>query len=177
MEYGLLLYENGSKYTIENNKDFTETFYPKIVNEIDLICSKTNILFEKDKYYCDYPSHGGLWIEEKKIMLSLAANLRISPKRAHIVVKSVNSDLREHLRIIYHHLGVDILPLGWSKEKASDHFNKKVNTNGGITKWYVFGDNISDEEMCKPLRHFEYINTRTGASETTKKMLKLIFHL
>jgi hydroxymethylpyrimidine pyrophosphatase-like HAD family hydrolase len=171
MEYGLLLRQKGLESITITQNDFRNIYYPKIINEIEKICLDQEIYFERDHNYCDNPAHGGLWIEEKKIMLSLGANTHISPDQVHNLIMQISFNLRNKVRIINHHLGGDILPLGWSKANATENFIEQVKLFGEIKKWYVFGDNKSDEEMCKPLKNFEFINTKFGASEVTKQKL------
>jgi HAD superfamily hydrolase (TIGR01484 family) len=171
MEYGLLLHYRGTESITLTQNDFRNIYYPKLIDEIEKICLDREIYFERDTNYCDNPAHGGLWIEEKKVMLSLGANIRISPKKIHNLIMDISRELKDKVRIINHHLGVDILPLGWSKANAAENFIEQIKFFGEIKKWFIFGDNTSDEEMCKPLENFDFINTKFGASVKTKEKL------
>ena len=174
MEYGLVFLQNNPEKLVIQEKNFRNQYYSKILGQIDEICKKLSILFEKEKVYCDYPSHGSLWVEDKKVMLSIASNTKISTKLVHKIITKLDEHLKTHVRIIYHHLGVDILPIGWSKAKAAVHVNNLIKNKETINKWYVFGDNVSDKEMCQPFDQVKFINTKTGASKKTIKELKNI---
>ncbi|OLS21538.1 MAG: hypothetical protein HeimC3_35220 [Candidatus Heimdallarchaeota archaeon LC_3] len=174
MEYGLVFLQNEPEKLIIQENDFRTEYYPEFLNQIEEICRNQDILFEKEKVHCDYPSHGSLWIEDKNVMMSIASNTKISTFKVHEIINKIDKQLKEHVRIIFHHLGADILPVGWSKAKAAEYFNNQVKNKENINKWYVFGDNISDKEMCKPFDDVSFINTKIGASKKTIEELEKI---
>lgn len=138
---------------------------------INLLAHETNhcgIYFEPDRWYDDYPDHGSLWVEDKHIQLSIAANSNITPNKVHDLVQSAWED-EDKGRILYHHLGVDVLPHNWSKSKATTHFINNLEEDE--YEWYVFGDNASDREMQHGLSSSTFISTAEHASTTVRSIL------
>ncbi len=172
MEYGLVyLYQN--KLTItDKGLVFREKIYPHLLSYIEEESKKLGYYFEQ-KTYCNFPAHGSLWIEKKYTMLSIASNRDIEPMQVHLMIEKLPLALKNQVRIVKHHLGIDILPKGTSKSDAVQTF-LKFNLSQNIDTWYVFGDNPSDKEMTNPLSKWRYFDTKENASEDTKKFLTSI---
>lgn len=169
LEYGLVSYNNNELIVSSSGKAFRRKFFDMFLNKIESKAKELKIYFEKSKFYVDYPKHGSIWVEKKNCMISIIANEKISTAKVHELVEgAIKSDLNE-IRFIKHHLGCDILPKGWSKEQGA--INVRDLTKDRIDKWYVFGDNESDKEMCKPFSNVEYIDTKFGASKKTISVL------
>ena len=174
LEYGLVYWWHKEFTFTPEGTYFRKNFVPSIFAMIAHIYCSIGILFNPNKVWCDYPDHGSLWIEDKVAMLSIAANKNISAEEVHTIVKELPSYVKDSVRIIYHHLGVDILPSGWSKSKAAYKCKELLTDDSNNNFWYVFGDNVSDKEMCLPFENTEFIDTTMYASETTKNWIKKI---
>ncbi len=173
MEYGLTSLKNGAFKVSKKAKSFRDEFFSPILSSIKQNCQEKNIIFEL-KPYIDYPEHGSLWLEDKKVMISIASNASISTETVQDMVIKSCQDYLDNIRIVKHHLGCDILPKGWSKEQAAIEAYQLLDPEKKIDQWYVFGDNESDKEMCRPFRKATFIDAKIGASETTKDSLKKI---
>ena len=170
-EYGLASFISNKLKVSKKAKEFRDEFFFPIMSSIKQICQEKNLFFEM-KAFVDYPDHGSLWLEEKKGMISIASNTLISPEQVHDIIGKAVTEYSNEIRIINHHLGCDILPKGWSKEQAAIKSYKLLDSEKKVDKWYVFGDNESDKEMCKPFPNVTFIDTKLGASEVTIKYLK-----
>ena len=171
MEYGLTSYFN-DKLTISSEAViFRNAFSTKIISAIQKKCQQDNVFFDSLPYI-DYPDHGSLWLEEKNGMISIVSNRKISAEEVQNIVVDSTKGFTNNFRIVKHHLGCDILPKGWSKEIAAEKSYNLLDPDKNIQKWFVFGDNESDREMCNPLPNVEFIDTKDGASETTLRNLK-----
>ena len=173
MEYGLTSVIDNKLNISDFAGSFRKQFFRSILSAIQVTCDKKNIFFNQSPYV-DYPSHKSLWLEEKNVMISIASNTNITPEQVQrIVIESVQ-DFSNEIRIVKHHLGCDILPKGWSKERAAVESYLLLDPDKKIHQWYVFGDNESDKEMCKPFSNVLFVDTKIGASETTKQFLQNI---
>lgn len=170
MEYGLVyLHDNKLKITTAGQK-FRSEIYLNIINHVTRQAKEFGIFFEPEIVYTDYPDHGSMWVENKYSMLSLASNFNINPIEVQKTVEGLPKTILNKVRIINHHLGVDILPAGASKANAVKKFQTFEITKE-VNRWYVFGDNPSDREMIIPLRNAAFIDTKLEASEKTKRFL------
>ena len=171
MEYGLTSYVNGSFNVTQKAKNFRDEFFFPIISSIKQICVENNVFFELTPYI-DYPSHGSLWLELKHGMISIISNKLVSTELVHKMLEIAINEYSDNVRILKHHLGFDILPKGWSKEKAAIEAYRILDPLQDIQIWYIFGDNESDREMCKPFNNSVFVDTKIGASETTIRYLK-----
>jgi hydroxymethylpyrimidine pyrophosphatase-like HAD family hydrolase len=89
----------------------------------------------------------------------------------HQLAAEAWSEYHEHVRVLNHHLGVDVIPSGWSKANATQNFLSYNQIRQEEYSWYVFGDNQSDREMCQGLDHVSFIDTKQHASTIVKKTL------
>lgn len=176
LEYGLVYWWCKDLNFVSEGIYFRKNLIPAIIANIATIVNAKDILFYPDKVWCDYPDHGSLWIEDKDAMLSIAANKNISTEEVHTIVRELSSAIKADVRIIYHHLGVDILPIGWSKSKAAYKCKELLDYENKVDLWYVFGDNTSDKEMCIPFDKVLFIDTKVGASKTTIKWIQKILN-
>lgn len=97
-------------------------------------------------------------VGNKLVQLSIASNSNFSPARVHEICENAWYSFKNQVRILYHHLGVDFIPLNWSKAKATEHFIKGLAEGKFI--WLVFGDNESDLEMTKNLKNVKFFSTK-----------------
>ena len=174
LEYGLVSYHNNNITILNDGEDFKNKYHASILNNIRNHSNKKQLIFDLTKYI-DYPDHGSLWIEDKISMISIAANKNISVSQCHSIVEKAIEPLKSEINFFKHHLGCDILPLGWTKEMAAKHAQEIIDPKNNTDLWLVFGDNESDREMCKPLANVIFIDTKNGASEKTKQELKHYF--
>ena len=173
MEYGLtsLIY---NKVTISDSAiSFRNEYFDLILSSIQQTCQIEGVFFEPTPFV-DYPDHGSLWLEKKDGMISIASNKLISPRKVHQIVNKSIIDILDNLRIVNHHLGCDILPKGFGKEQAAIKSFQLLDPHKKVRHWYIFGDNESDKEMCNPFKQSTFIDTKIGASESTRKHLKSI---
>lgn len=170
MEYGLTSYVNGSFHISQNAKDFRDEFFFPIMSSIKQTCLENDIFFELTPYI-DYPVHGSLWLELKHGMISIISNKLVSTEQVHILLEQAMDEYTNDVRLLKHHLGFDIIPKGWGKEKAASEAFKILDPQQKIQNWFIFGDNESDREMCNPFLESTFVDTKIGASETTSKFL------
>jgi hydroxymethylpyrimidine pyrophosphatase-like HAD family hydrolase len=175
IEFGLAYLEDDKVIIQEQASDFL-SIREKLILLLAHTCVTSNIFFEPRVWYDDYPAHGSLWVEQKHIQLSIAANEHVSVNQVHRLTAKAWNAWTDKVRIINHHLGVDVIPKGWSKVKAVEHFLQAYSEEQ--FQWYVFGDNPSDEEMATGLTNFTFVSTKEGASYKVKDILtrlKVIF--
>ena len=171
MEYGLTSLLNGKLRISKKARSFRDEFFFSILSSIKQTCANENIHFDIVPYV-DYPDHGSLWVEKKEGMISIGFNKLVSVKKVQQIVEESVDSYKDDIRVIKHHLGCDILPKGWGKEQAAIESLKLLDPEKQVEQWYVFGDNESDKEMCKPFSNVTFIDTKIGASETTLKYLQ-----
>lgn len=171
MEYGLTSYVQGKLQVSKKAKEFRDEFFFAIMSSIKQTCQEHEIFFEL-KPSVDYPSHGSLFLEQKNGMISILSNTNISTETVHNLVELSVQDFKDDIRILKHHLGIDILPKGWGKEQAAIQAYFLLDPKKEIHDWFVFGDNESDREMCKPLSIATFVDTKIGASEKTISYIK-----
>lgn len=168
IEFGLVLLH---RCTLEFQQSGTD-FLPIRDRYIDLLKQEAedeNIYFETDRWYDDYPSHGSIWVEQKHIQLSIAANSDVSTEQLHDLVRSAWKE-KNSARVLFHHLGVDVIPKQWSKARATEHFIRDLEEEQ--YDWYVFGDNESDREMVKGLSSVTFVSTTKTASTQVRSTLQ-----
>lgn len=173
MEYGLTSLINNQLTISKKAKNFRDEVFFPILSTVKQISKEKGFLFEITPYIY-YPAHGSLWLEEKNVMISIVSNSAISLDQVHKIVTEAVEDYIDEIRLINHHLGCDILPKGWSKEQAAIEAYQILDPNKNIEKWFIFGDNESDKEMCRPFSQFTFIDTKINASETTKNFLNML---
>lgn len=168
IEFGLAMINGPDVKLQQQGSDFL----PQRLQLIQLLaetCEKEDIYFEQEKWYNDYPDHGSLWVEQKHIQLSIAENVNLSAKRLHELCDKAWVD-QNQVRILHHHLGIDVIPYGWSKARATSHFTQDLDESA--YSWYVFGDNESDREMIEGLTNASFISTTETASHQVRKTLE-----
>lgn len=171
MEYGLTSLFNKKLKVSKKARNFRDEFFFPILSSIKYTCDNENILFEITPFV-DYPDHGSLWLEKKDGMISIGFNKLVSVAKVQEIVDDSVTTFTDDIRVVKHHLGCDILPKGWSKEQAAIKALNLLDPDKKIQQWYVFGDNESDKEMCKPFENVTFVDTKIGASETTLKYLQ-----
>jgi HAD superfamily hydrolase (TIGR01484 family) len=170
IEFGLVRLHNGQPQVVEEASGLLD-LHDELIEKLSQVATDEEIYFEPDKAYNDFPAHGSMWLENKHIQISIASHEKVSHKTVHRLAAQSWSQFRS-IRILNHHLGVDVIPKGWSKAKATQHFISHNNLNETDYKWYVFGDNSSDREMCDGLSKVEFIDTKTHASSTVRAHLE-----
>ncbi|MHA2504044.1 MAG: HAD hydrolase family protein [Candidatus Kariarchaeaceae archaeon] len=140
-----------------------------LIQSLAEVCDRETVYFEPDTWYHDYPSHGSLWVERKHIQLSIAENTNVPTTKVHDLCDLAWNN-QDSVRILKHHLGIDVIPQGWSKAQATSHFTQGLNQ--ADYSWYVFGDNSSDREMMEGLDTVTFISTREEASKTVRATLE-----
>lgn len=160
MEFGLVC-RTGDKLVFNNDGESFLAIRTQIIQDLAKVCNDEDVYLEPQIMYDDYPDHGSLWVENKFVMLSIAANSQVTVPQVHqLTGRAVNG--RNDIRLLNHHLGVDILPAGWSKMEATRDFIQGLNEEE--YQWHVFGDNVSDQEMTHGLSRHSFVNTKEGAS-------------
>lgn len=176
MEYGLVCYENRRPKVMPEGITFRNQFRPLFIDHLNQEARKQGIPFDPHEEFVDYPAHGQMWIEKKHAMLSIIANSNCSPER----IKELSTTAWSKLQggdIHHHALGPDVLPEGWSKRKAAEAFLQSMHEAGiEPEKWMVFGDSEGDKLMCLALSNAEFVDTRHGASEAVKEVLRNVLN-
>ncbi|MHA2250943.1 MAG: HAD-IIB family hydrolase [Candidatus Kariarchaeaceae archaeon] len=175
IEHGLAYLNNQNPVIHDEGKTFLSV-RERLVALLAQITEEEGILFESDTMYDDYPSHGSLWFENKFVQLSIAGNENVSPELVHQLTDKAWDDYKNKVRILQHHLGVDVIPLNWSKSKAVEHFIENFSEDS--YHWIVFGDNISDKEMGNVLTFWEFVSTSDNNSlDVGRKLLELGYNV
>ncbi|MHA1168691.1 MAG: hypothetical protein ACTSRU_12765 [Candidatus Hodarchaeales archaeon] len=174
MEYGWLWFWKGKLNIMDNTfRDDMNPFFDKLKES----ASEQGIGYCSEKV-SKSPDTGYMWNEDKKVMISIAANTLVPAKKVHEVIKAVLVTLKDipPYRLVPHHLGIDILPRDSSKKNAALHAREILDKNKLVKKWFIFGDSESDTEMVKAFdpafENAEFINTREKASLTVKRLLR-----
>ena len=171
IEFGLAYLEEGKVIIQEEICDFM-SLREALIEELARTSWENDVYFEPETWYNDYPDHGSLWVEKKHIQLSIAANTSISVEKVHSLTDEAWKDWADKVRIINHHLGVDVIPKMWSKTKATQHFIQSRPEDQ--YHWFVFGDNPSDIEMTIGLTNSTFVSTKERASiEVLETLTKL----
>jgi len=168
IEFGLAWIDNGEIRFQEQGTAFQQV-RQQFIDLLEDYTSRQDIYFEPQTWYHDFPDHGSLWVEEKHIQLSIAANRQVPTSQVHQIARQAWQGFEQDARILYHHLGVDVIPANWSKAEATRHFTRQLAE--ADYHWYVFGDNTSDQEMLQGLTHAEFISTTKQASTTVWEFL------
>ncbi|MFX0096012.1 MAG: hypothetical protein ACFFBD_30010 [Candidatus Hodarchaeota archaeon] len=171
LEFGLVNWLNGKIKVLETAKPFIKV-KKRLLAALHHYCIDHNIFFEPDQSYDDYPDHGGMWLENKIIQLSIASGKNITPVKVHDITLAAWKQFSTLGRFLPHHLGIDVIPRGWSKAKATEHFILTLNRNESDYQWYVLGDNESDREMTSGLTQVTFINTQKAASRMVWELLE-----
>ncbi|MHA2298033.1 MAG: hypothetical protein ACXADA_18540 [Candidatus Hodarchaeales archaeon] len=172
MEYGWLWWRKG-KLKIERN-DFREKMKP-FFQELEKTTIELGLVYHSQPC-SSTPDNGGMWNEDKKVMISIASNYLVSADQVQSVTKKVlnNLEVPPH-REVTHHLGMDLLPEGSTKKKAALKARKLIDSDYIVNEWYIFGDSSSDEEMIDAFdqaeNRVEFVNTSEKASENVKRIL------
>ncbi len=171
IEFGLAKINNDNVIVNDKSLLFLELRI-KLIELLADLCKKEGVYFEPETWYSDYPDHGSLWVEDKHIQLSIAENIKVPTTEVHRLCNKAWQPIKDKVRILYHHLGIDVIPLSWSKKMATAHFVQDLNEEKYT--WYVFGDNESDKEMIQGLTTTQFVSTRDGASSVVWKTLEEI---
>jgi len=169
LEFGLVYMRHGQILIQHDAEEFLR-IRSQLIQALSHTCEQENIYFESEKTYHDYPDHDSLWIETKHVQLSIAANTGISPDKVHQLCQTSWSKFQDQVRILYHHLGVDVIPRNWSKKEATRHFIADLDQSQ--FQWVVFGDNESDQEMMEGLDQVEFVSTKDEASTKVRAFLQ-----
>ncbi|MFX0197321.1 MAG: HAD-IIB family hydrolase [Candidatus Hodarchaeota archaeon] len=173
IEFGLVRWINGEIKVLKPAKHFTD-LSKTLIDALAQYCVKYNIYFEPDMKYDDYPEHGWMWIENKLIQLSIAAGKNITPSRLHEITLSAWKDFSSLARFLPHRFGINVIPLGWSKTKATEHFVSTLGCDESNYQWFVLGDDESDREISKGLTYVNFVNTQKKASKEVWALLKAL---
>jgi HAD superfamily hydrolase (TIGR01484 family) len=141
----------------------------ELIRALDTYIQEQDIYFEADVVYNDYPPHGSLWIENKHVQISLASNTKVTPSEVQELTANALAEYQEQIRILNHHLGVDVIPQDWSKAMATHQFIERIDQSQ--FEWWVFGDNESDREMMIGLDHTQFFSTQNHASDDVRSIL------
>jgi len=171
VEFGLVKWVNGKVKILEPARYFSE-LRKNLIETLDQYCANNLYYFEPDVMYDRYPAHGGMWLENKLIQLSVTAGKNITPSKLHEITLAAWKDFLGCARFLPHRFGIDVIPLGWSKAKATEHFVSTLEHGESTYQWFVLGDNESDREMTKGLTRVNFVNTHQKASEEVWSLLK-----
>ncbi|MFX1252279.1 MAG: hypothetical protein ACFFCZ_11795 [Promethearchaeota archaeon] len=164
LEFGLVKWVNGEIEVLDSAKPFLDV-KKKLIDALARYCIKHNIYFEASISYDDHPEHGWMWLENKIIQLSIAAGRKISASKVHEITLSAWKDFSTLARFLPHHLGIDVVPVGWSKSKATENFISTLDHAESSYQWFVLGDNESDREMTIGLSQVTFVDTKKRASK------------
>ncbi len=170
LEFGLVKWENGEIEVLESAKPFLGV-KKKLIEVLARYCIEHNIYFEAEISYDDHPEHGWMWLENKIIQLSIAAGRKVNASKVHEITLSAWKDFSALARFLPHHLGIDVIPVGWSKSKATENFISTLDRAESSYQWFVLGDNESDREMTAGLSQVTFIDTKKRASKEVWDLL------
>jgi HAD superfamily hydrolase (TIGR01484 family) len=171
VEFGLVKWVNGEVQILESARYFSE-LRKTLIETLDQYCATNHYYFEPDVMYDHYPEHGEMWLENKLIQLSVTAGKNTTPSKLHEITLAAWKDFLGCARFLPHRFGIDVIPLGWSKAKATEHFVTTLEPGESTYQWFILGDNESDREMTKGLTHVDFVNTQQNASEDVWDLLK-----
>lgn len=167
MEYGLVYFWRGELSLSSQGTVFRNETYPLLTQAFAHEAEERGIFFEPETPYANYPAHKSLWVEDKHAILSVAENTAVSKEQAHSLADRLPPELLQQVRVVKHHLGVDFLPQGWSKEQGARQALELLDPQRLVERWVVFGDNPSDREMCLAFEEATFVDTKAHASEDT----------
>ncbi|MFW9992693.1 MAG: hypothetical protein ACFFD4_11655 [Candidatus Odinarchaeota archaeon] len=172
MEYGWLWWSKGKLYM--ENSEFREKMSP-FLRTLERRAASEGIIYHPEPRSSS-PADGGMWNEDKQVMVSIAANYNAPKDKVHSLIRGFINDLDipPH-RVVLHHLGLDILPADSSKKAAALNGRNLLDPKHQVKEWFVFGDSKSDKEMVEAFdpatEEVQFINTSKGASKTVKVTL------
>jgi HAD superfamily hydrolase (TIGR01484 family) len=171
VESGLVKWINGEIQILESARYFSD-LRKTLIETLDLYCVKNHYYFEPNVTYDHYPEHGEMWLENKLIQLSVTAGKNVPPSKLHEITFAAWKDFLGRARFLPHRFGIDVIPLGWSKAKATAHFISTLEPGESTYQWFVLGDSESDREMTKGLSCVHFVSTQQSASEDVWRLLK-----
>jgi HAD superfamily hydrolase (TIGR01484 family) len=175
-EYGATWIHNGKHFVKPSEKEWREKEIVKLREKIKEICLKEKVPLTTEELVMA-PKDGGMWIEKKETMISVASNTLVEVSEVQrIVMKAVEELEIKKVRINKHHLGIDLIPEDRSKKEGAEEARKIMDPDKKVSKWFVFGDSDYDKEMVQAFNEeeVEFVLTEK-ASEDVLRKLKEVF--